>query len=150
MNGTTCTAVEFDDHAALGDGVPRARKQNDPGVCGVLQETQGSREKFFLCSPGVALHSSTRTWTCASCTPLQQRRRVARPPLGFRLNGQDVSAFTEENRDLRTLDKPNTSTQSEVSGARGFGTRILGSLDTAMRLCMSQIPGESQLWQRRS
>ena len=65
------------------------------------QETQGSRDTFFrFCSAGVALLSSTRTWTCMSWIPLHQRFRVARPPLTFRLNGQDVSAFTDDNRDL--------------------------------------------------
>ena len=36
-----------------------------------------------------------------SWIPAQQRFRVARPPLSFRPNGQDVSAFTEDDRDLR-------------------------------------------------
>ena len=58
-------------------------------------------KEFFFCSPGVALLLSTRTWTCMGWIPLQQRFRVARPPLSFRPNGQDVSAFTEDNRDLR-------------------------------------------------
>ena len=75
--------------------------QNDPGVFGVIQETQGFREILFFCSPGVALLFSTRTWTCMSWIPLQQRFRVASPPLSFRSNGQEVSAFKRDNRDLR-------------------------------------------------
>ena len=49
--------------------------QNDPGARGVLQETHG-----FPCSNGVALHVR---------------------PLSVRPNGQDASAFTEDNRVLR-------------------------------------------------
>ena len=44
VDPATCAAVVFDNLVAL-DGVPRARTS---GVCGILQETQGSREIMFL------------------------------------------------------------------------------------------------------
>ena len=75
--------------------------QNDPGVCGVLHEHRAPVKDFSFCSPGVALLASTRTWTCVSWIPLLQRFHVARPPLSFRPNGQDVSTITEDNRDFR-------------------------------------------------
>ena len=84
---------------------------------------------FFL--PDVALLLSTKTWTCMSWIPLQQRFRVARPPLSCRPNGQDVSAFTEDSRDFRRQNRrPNTSTQSEVAG-----TEALAHKSSAHRSC---------------
>ena len=48
-------------------------------------------------------------------------------------------------------ERPKTSAQSEVAGARGVGAPILGtSIVIAMRLCMSENSDASQLWQRRS
>ena len=71
--------------------------------------------------------------------------------MSFRPNGQDASALTEGNRDLcRQTRKAKDSTLSEFAGARGVGAQLFGtSFDTAMRLCMSEISGASQLRQRR-
>ena len=95
---------------------------------------------------------STRTWTCMSWIPLQQRFRVAGPPLSFRPNA-GMSALSQRITATSTgrPERPKTSTQSEVVGARGVGAQIFGtSFDTAVRLCMSEVSGAWQLWQRRS
>ena len=88
---------------------------------------------LFFCSPGVALLLSMRTWACMSWIPLQQRFRVARPPLSFRTNGQNDSAYTEDSRDLRRQTR-------KAEDIRGVGAPILGSsFKTPMRLCMFEI-----------
>ena len=53
VDAATCAAVVFDELVALDDYaeiayVGSSSMQNDPRVCGVLQETQGSREINFL------------------------------------------------------------------------------------------------------
>ena len=52
VDAATCAAAVFDDRVGL-DGVQSAyvgisSTQNDPGVCDVLLETQGSRERIVL------------------------------------------------------------------------------------------------------
>ena len=83
-DAATCAAVVFDDHVAPDDGGPRARTL---AVRACRTCVAGLPQELFFCSPGVALLLPTRTWTCVSSIFLQQRFRVARPPLSFRPNG---------------------------------------------------------------
>ena len=133
MDAATWAAVVFVDLVALHDGVSRARPSAVRACRTTLEFVAFFRKhrapvKDFFCSPGITLLLSTTTWTCINWSLLKQRFRVARPPLSFRPNGQHVGDFT---KDIATSagrpERPKTSAQAEVAGARGVGAQFLGT-----------------------
>ena len=107
VDASACAAVVFDDHVALDVGV-RRECTSAVRACRTTLEFVAFFRKHR--NPVKQFSSAVRH----GC--VWRRFRVARSPLSFRPNGQDVSAFTENNRDLRrqTGKRPKMSTQKEV------------------------------------